>query len=118
MHFSNRSHLPRSSGRDSIRLSVKISHLSLGGREPSGIEVMPFERKATISSEGHVDKTEGKVVKLLDERKRMRRLGREVPKLEGREERPVPERSRRVSVLPRERMAGGRPVERGQVSFR
>lgn len=82
------------------------------------MKAIPFERNATISSEGHVDKTEGKVVKLLLDKKRMRRLGSEVPKVGGREERPVPERSRWVSVLPRERMAGGRPEGRGQVSLR
>lgn len=102
-----------------ILLSVRINHLSvLVGKEPSGMEVIPFERKAIISREGHCARTEGKVEKLLEERKRMRKLGREVPNSEGREERPVPERSRRVRVAPRVRMAGGRPEGSGQVSFR
>lgn len=83
------------------------------------METMPFDLNAIISREGHWDRTEGKVEKLLLDKNRMRRLGREVPKLEGSEERPVPERSRWVRVVPRERIAEGkRPEGRGQVSFK
>ena len=78
---------------------------------------MPLERKAIISREGHCERTEGKLVKLLLDKKRMRRCGREVPKLEGRELRPVLERSRCVKVAPRVRISRGKEG-RGTVSFR
>lgn len=92
-HFSRLGHEEMEEGREGMRLSVRISQRSLGGRVFSGMLVSELWRKATISRVWWEERS-GKVVKAQLERKRILRLGREVVKLGGREERPVPERSR------------------------
>lgn len=109
--------VPREDGKEGRRLSVRISQRSFGGREFSGIEAMRFERKAIMERFGWVERTEGKVVKLQEERKRILRLGRAVLKLGGTEERPVPERSRWARVLPNSKISRGNEG-RGQVSLK
>lgn len=72
MHFCRRGHEPIEEGREVMALLVRISQRRLGGRWFSGIVVMPFDLKATISRAGHCERL-GKAVKAQFERKRILR---------------------------------------------
>jgi len=106
-------------GREVSRLLVtmRVSSAEGSGMSSGMEEIWLFARETIVRFGQEETASEGKIAKLQLSRRIVLRFGRAAPRLDGREERPVPERSRVVRDRPRERISSGKEVK-GEASLR